>query len=350
MKIVSFLIFFTGLIFSVSAQVKSTTSNGNWFDPNIWSPVGVPLMEDTVIINHDVTVSGNYVDFGANWLIVQPSASIVGDTIFSLHGNLKMHGLMDMQIIAVGDGDSTQVYGTIQGRKYIPGNTYNYNNGTILSDSLILGSHFENYSNIMVMELVIGGPVNINHSGAYISASGSTIFGGPVSNESNGIMELNSLLTSENFINNGIVNCYDWTHAQGNVDGITGKFCVENCFMNVSNIGGTVDICDNSPGGFCDVNMGTIAATVTFCTSGPCSAADLLEHENSKLTVFPSPAKSVINVTTSNRGQIILCNSIGQECGRYETNGFCFITLNEMKNGIYYVKFEGEIRKFMILN
>jgi hypothetical protein len=48
------------------AAIKETISNGSWFNPSIWSPAGVPLLEDTVIVNHTITVTGNYVDFGAS--------------------------------------------------------------------------------------------------------------------------------------------------------------------------------------------------------------------------------------------------------------------------------------------
>lgn len=330
------------------AQNKTTISDGSWFDPAIWSPSGVPLMEDTVFINHDITVSGNYVDFGANWLIVNPTASIVGDTIFSLHGNLKMNGLMDLTIIAVGDGDSTQVFGTIQGRKYIPGNPNNFNyTGQILSDSLILGDNFQNYSTIEVMTLVIGGPMMINRNGATIKVSGSAIFGGPTENEPNGLMDINSLLTSENFLNNGLVYCYDWTHAQSIVSGTTGKFCLENCFMNVSNISGTIDICDASPGGFCDVNMGTIAPTVTNCVSGPCPVIGLSEQSANVFSMIPNPANISFQIILPYPGMVVIYNSIGKEVNRMHIQNCETISLEGLSDGVYFITYNGATKKLL---
>ncbi|TNF46379.1 MAG: T9SS type A sorting domain-containing protein [Bacteroidetes bacterium] len=347
MKSILFFIVITTSVLSF-AQNKTTISDGSWFDPAIWSPSGVPLMEDTVFINHDVTVTGNYVDFGANWLIVNPAASIVGDTIFSLHGNLKMKGLMDLTIIAVGDGDSTQVYGTIQGRKYIPGNPNNFNyTGQILSDSLILGDNFQNFSNVDVLTLVVGGPMMINRNGAQLKVTGSAIFGGPVENEPNGLMDIYSLLTSENFLNNGLVYCFDWTHAQSNVSGTTGKFCIENCFMNVSNISGTVDICDASPGGFCDVNMGTIAATVTNCVSGPCPVIGLSENGSKDFSMIPNPAVSSFEIILPNPGMVVIHNSIGKEVARMYIQNSQTITLEELQDGMYFVTYEGVTKKLL---
>lgn len=345
------LLFFllTGFTFYISAQVKSTISNGSWFDPNIWSPVGVPLMEDTVIINHDLTVSGNYVDFGANWLIVNQNASITGDTIFALHGNLKLFGTMNLNIIAVGDGDSTQIYGTVQGRKYAPGNPYNFNyTGYILSDTLILGDSFENYGIIDVMDLIIGGSSIINHSSANLSASVSAVMGGPTNNEVNAIMDFYSLISADNFTNNGMVYCNDWTHAQGTVNGATGKFCVENCFTNVSTINGTVDICDNTPGGFCDMNMGTIAPTVTTCASGPCSALSLTDKSENKVEIFPNPAHSEVSIEVSSPGNIILYNTFGQELSRHSIQKSIKLPVDNFESGMYYLQNEGKMYKILI--
>ena len=78
-------------IFS-NAAIKETVANGSLFNPSIWSPAGVPLMEDTVIINHAITVTGNYVDFGASWLIVNQNGNITGDTTIASEKRLFLVG------------------------------------------------------------------------------------------------------------------------------------------------------------------------------------------------------------------------------------------------------------------
>lgn len=321
------------------ATIKETISNGSWFNPSIWSPAGVPLMEDTVVINHAITVTGNYVDFGASWLIVNQTGNITGDTTFALHGNLKLYGQVDMSIFAVGDGDSTLIYGTVLGRKYIPGNPHNFNmSGTISSDSLILGDLFENYALINVQTLIVGGPLMINRTGGAINTSIMAVFGGVITNETGAIMNHTSLLTSENIINNGDISCIDWTHSQGTASGNTGKFCISNCFINLSDIQGTLDVCDSSPGGFCDMNLGTIAGTVSSCVLSPCSTAIGLQEElTNDAFIYPNPVKEILYAQATIVEPIKLYGAQGNLLWSMEGQTAYTIPMSSYASGIYYV-------------
>jgi hypothetical protein len=322
-----------------NAAIKETISSGSWFNPSIWSPAGVPLLEDTVVINHAISVTGNYVDFGASWLIVNQTGNITGDTTFALHGNLKLYGQVDMSIFAVGDGDSTLVYGTVLGRKYIPGNPHNFNmSGTISSDSLVLGDRFENYGLINVQTMIVGGPQMINRTGGAILTSAMAIFGGVVTNEAGAIMNHTSLLTSENIINNGDISCMDWTHSQGTASGNTGKYCISNCFINVSTIQGALDVCDSSPGGFCDMNMGTIAGTITSCVQSPCSTTIGLQDElESESFLYPNPVKEILCVQATNVEPVKLYSALGNLLWSMEGKSEYAIPMSCHASGIYYV-------------
>lgn len=258
--------------------------------------MGVPLMEDTLIIQHTLLVNGNYVDFGADLMIVEAGASIVGDTIFSLHSNLRMYGLRSMKIVAVGDGDSVNVYGTMYGGKFVPGNINNHNYGSILSDSLVAGANFDNFNEINSLTVVTGGSYFRNHTGSKVHAYLQLILGSTTTvNEAGAIFDCGSLVTCENCTNNGDISCTDWTHGSGNTNGM-GRFCISNCFMNVSSISGTLDVCDASPGGFCDFNFGTIAGTVTSCTAGPCSTQLAIDELSKEPLIYPNPVTDVLHL------------------------------------------------------
>ena len=336
------------IMHSTFASVKSTNSNGSWFDPAIWSPFGVPLMEDSVIINHDITVTGNYVDFGANWLIINSNASIIGDTIFSLHGNMKLYGSMDLRIIAIGDGDSTIVFGEVYGRKYVPGNPINHNYGAIFSDSLILGDAFDNYGTIEVAMFVAGGPSYINHSGSSLSVSLDGTLGSVSTNELGALMEYGSLVTSENMTNNGDVICDNWTHGQGIVGGTTGRFCINNCFSNVSSIVGTVDICD-ATSTFCDFNLGTIAGTVTYCAMGACSNLAVTENSEKSLSIYPNPVNDELGVNSLINGTFQITNLNGEVVlyGIGEPNQT--INVENLTPGMYFISSGVSTIKFVKL-
>ena len=44
----------------VSAQIKTSTSNGNWSNPSIWSPYGIPSVSDKILIYHTVTLNQDF--------------------------------------------------------------------------------------------------------------------------------------------------------------------------------------------------------------------------------------------------------------------------------------------------
>jgi hypothetical protein len=335
-------------MFSAFATMKTTNSNGSWFDPGIWSPFGVPLMEDSVIINHDVTVTGNYVDFGANWLIVNTNASIIGDTIFSLHGNLKLYGSMDCNIIAIGDGDSTLVFGEVYGRKYVPGNPINHNYGAIYADSLVLGDTFDNYGTIEVAMFVSGGPSYTNYTGSALNVNLDATFGSITTNELGAVMDLGSLVTSENMTNNGDVICFNWTHGQGIVSGTTGRFCINNCFSNVSSIVGTVDICD-ATSTFCDFNLGTIAATVTFCDMGACSNLALAESSEVRFSVYPNPVNDELGVTILIDDSFQITNLKGEVVLKGKSESNQIINVASLSPGMYFLSSGTKTLRFVKL-
>jgi len=341
----AFTLCFILSLMSASATVKTTVADGSWFNSANWNPAGVPLAEDTVLINHDITVFGNYVDFGANWLIVNTGASIVSDTIFALHGNLRLLGTMDIHTIAVGDGDSTNIYGTVSGVKFAPGNTTNINYGTILSDTLVTGDVFDNYGLIDINDLIIGGGLFLNHSSAAIVSSVSCVNGSPVVNQLNATMVIGDLTTGENITNNGDISCVNWTHGTGIADGTTGKYCISMCFINSSDITGTVDICDATPGGFCDFDFGTIAGTVTFCTAGGCNNNVSIDEISNSLSIYPNPVSDILFLNDAPIGS---CWQLLDINGKLCKTGIVVsnheeVSLTNLEPGIYFLKNQSSI-------
>ena len=282
---------FTFLLFSSFATIKITATDGDWFVAGNWIPSGVPVFEDTVIVDHNMTISGSNVDFGANWLIVNAGASIVSDAIFGFHGNLKSYGTIDAQTFAIGDGDSTLMYGLFLGEKIALGNPSNINYGSIETDSLIAGEPFENFGSTTNIMFVSATDL-WNHAGGTITSETGTISTLAL-NDVGGIMDLGELVTNESVTNNGFTSCTNWTHGSGTANG-SGKYCIMMCFINNATISGTLDICDQSPGGFCDINMGTIAGTVTYCTVGVCNAG--LEVLETVVSIYPNPATDQITL------------------------------------------------------
>lgn len=278
------------------ATLKTTVADGNWFNPAGWSPAGVPLIEDTVIVNHHMDALGDKVEFGASWLIVTTNGSIFCDSIFALHGSLYLDGTMNVKRYADGDGDSTLIYGELNATSISPSNPVAFNYGSISSDTLVIGEAFHNYGLIETDFMTAGGGSSVpfvNYSLASIVVSDTAIFSTETINELNAEMTLGYLMTDILITNNGSIACTNWTHLDGIANG-TGTYCVEECFQNFADIQGSPDICDASPGGFCDWNFGTIAGTVTTCAGSPCTSSVSIDESTEEVSLYPNPAVSCI--------------------------------------------------------
>lgn len=332
-------------ITSSFAAVKTTVTNGNWFNPNDWSPVGVPLIEDTVIVNHQMTAMGDVVEFGANWLIVTSNGSILCDSIFALHGSLRLYGNMNVNRYADGDGDSTLIYGELIGLDISPSNPVAFNYGTVSADTLVIGETFHNHGSIVTYFITAGGGSApfINYSSASVIAYNSVIFATEVINELNAVMVLGDLMTDVLITNNGEITCASWSHFGGIANG-SGSYCVQLCFQNYADIEGALDICDDSPDQFCDWDFGNIASTVTSCTASPCSNNLGLDESSNEILLYPNPAISFItlkNVVYGSQWTILDFSGKKIKTG-FITSDIELIDISEFPTGVYMIQIQNQ--------
>lgn len=238
------LILFFLAPFSLFGVTKTSIANGMWSNPSIWSPTGVPTPGDDIVVNTAVTYNQN-ISFGMSLFHVTAGGSLVdmGTDTISFGGDFfKIEGYVSASMIDVGPVDSVVNYGTID-----------------------------------VADLIHGDELFVNHASGSICVS-------------------QLLTTNWTFVNNGSVSAGTWVNGR-TVSGTGGKFCVSGNFVNTSQISGTIDICDASPGGFGDINQGTIAGTVTYCQVGPCSQCMLsgvVDHyDPSTVTIAPHPVQTI---------------------------------------------------------
>ena len=289
MKLILLLLTFITTCYA-QAALKISINDGDWNTPETWSPVGVPFDEDTVIVNHHITVDEN-VDVGINTLIVNAGKNLEGSALFGLHGNLFNYGVIDLYFLAIGDGSITRNEGEMRGQRLATGNPIFENMAIIYTDTLSTSN------------------TNFSHKG--IIDNMAVITSGGFTNDSE--IKAIGLTTSDNFTNNGTI-LVDTLHASGhfvnnadvrtgmlvvveNVSGINGKFCVAGCFVNSGNITGDLDICDESVS-ICDINIGEIAASVTFCEASPCATVSVTKNEKESLfSIFPNPVSNDLTIT-----------------------------------------------------
>lgn len=346
------LTFLTGDLHA-QPTLKTTVADGDWLNPNIWSPVGVPLSEGTVIINHDVTIpAGELAGFQAEWLIINSGAGITGDASLGFSGNLKLYGLTDLNMFAVSDGDSLLVYGTILGNSFTPGNihNFNYSSGSIHSDTLVFAEvAFKNYGSVNVKHLAHAGLEDfVNHTGGSVVVADSAVFYGPLVNEQGATMEIGGFITTGNILNNGDISCENWTQGEGAVNGATGRFCVDLCLQLFGTISGTVDICDATPSPFgsCDIALlAVVAPTVTNCQQGVCATVGISEYTTQHMLVSPNPTMDMIQVSLGTPDKIRITDASGRQIYTASGSSTYNIDLSAFASGTYFIYSSNTVKK-----
>ena len=278
--------------------IKTTIADGSWDDPAIWSPTGAPLLEDTIIIDNEVTCFNLWVEFGANLFWVKSGSSVTGDSIFALHGSFLIDGTVDVETFAAGDGTNDVNNGNIIAERFIHGNVHFTNIGTLSGDSLVIGdANFVNTGAVEANFLVCPPSPSFTYNHGIIAVMDAMHIVGKFTNHSTAFVSvgsLNTTLDGDTLFNDGEITAISWNHNLGTAAGTGGKYCVELCFNNLDAIIGTIDVCDDTPGGTwpCDINMGTIASTVTLCTASPCASVGVEDEYFTiplELSVFPNP-------------------------------------------------------------
>ena len=103
-------------------------------------------------------------------------------------------------------------------------------------------------------------------------------------------------------------------------------------------IQGALDVCDSSPGGFCDMNMGTIAGTVTSCVQSPCSITIGLQEElESETSLYPNPAREILYVHATKVEPVKLYGAQGNLLWSMEGKSEYAIPMASHASGIFYV-------------
>lgn len=328
------------------AAEKTSVVNGNWSDPATWSPVGVPMMEDTVIINTNVTATG-IVDVGIDYLIINEGFTLSSDFAFGLHGNLINNGTVGVAEFAIGDGQFSENEGTINATILGTGNSEYFKNNGIINATTMATSEplLENYGTINVQDLTTSELVE-NHFAIFCDNLFTNT--AKFNNHTGAALVATTLITEGDLTNDGDITCTTWTVNEVTVDGTDGKFCVAGCFINSGSIEGSIDICDASPDGICDLNMGTIAGTVTNCVGSPCIDNLSVEDELAlSLNVYPNPTNGTLYIDLSlseNETTIQICSLNGQVI--YSTNqhtkSVYAIELSDLSSGVYICKVQNQ--------
>lgn len=108
-KLTIILIFFS--LFGYSA-VKTSISNGNWSNASTWSPSGVPISNDKIYINHDITLDISF----------QAADTVFVKGVLNLFNNSVLNFNSVGTLIIVGNSSFSGRIGTVGNNANIVGN------------------------------------------------------------------------------------------------------------------------------------------------------------------------------------------------------------------------------------
>lgn len=268
-------------------NVRTSIMSGLGTNPFVWDCTCVPFPNDSIIINHNITLN---VDFGFSdgAVVINSGGQLVGDSpmrafAFTGSANFVNHGNFDVARTAFFGGSAI-------------------NTGTFAADSF--------YTDITTTQGWLStGDMNISTSywnrGKFVlGSSAEMIVGDNFYNGDSIAAGVNAVL-----INDGAIRVnLDFANAD-TIRG-TGQICIYGNSANIGMITGTLDMCDNTGGGQVDLNLGTITAGVTTCVN-TCNIG-INEESSIHVEVFPNPTTDMIQIKAGVDVNVMMLDMLGK--------------------------------------
>jgi hypothetical protein len=288
MKKLLLLIAFSLTPFSFAQNTRTSIANGLGTNPFVWDCTCVPFPNDSIIINHNITLN---VDFGFTdgAVVINPSGQLIGDSpnrnfAFSGSANFINNGNFDVARVGFFGGSAI-------------------NGGTFTADSF--------YTAITTPQgWVSNGDMNITYAywntGKFVLGPlAELIVGDNFYNGDSLISGVNAILVN----NGGIRVNGDFANSDTMRGG--GQVCIYGNSANLGVITGTLDMCDNTGGGQVDYNLGTITAGVTTCLN-PCNIG-INEEPSITVDVFPNPATDFVQIKSGTEINVMIFDMLGKQ-------------------------------------
>lgn len=266
------LVLSIALAFNAYATTYTSTQNGDWTNPLTWTPFGIPIPGDDVIINHAVVLNTSFV-YTSGSITINATASLIQDApsrdimlsgasaVFTNNGTTTIRNML----LSAGTFTNSGVLTFNSAANFItmdnPGgiNCIDslYNDGTINNNGVINVVTFynndlmNNYGIIQGLSTVVD---SLWNEGDFFNFSGATILADSATNNGN-------------FTNNGTIQFFQFTNFVNGVfinDGSLSFTDMTNMgdFTNNSTITGANNMWNNEV--FDNTSTGQITLTTSF--------------------------------------------------------------------------------------
>lgn len=342
------------------AQTNRTTiSNGDFFNPLIWSPPGFPTNGDQLTINHAVVLNLD-IYYNAGQITINSGASLVQDgterSVWIDGGGLTNNGTFSTHFVWVSNGgfltntwnftgiDSLMVQSDFTNSGTAGVNDFwimvggNVNNSGTLNntDSMLVQGVFTNSGTAAVYDLAFDEMASLNNTGDLTVTNNmhnqGYLYNAYTIEVANDFSNCNTQNFNAVFENDGIV-CFGNDFINCDTDTITGTgdYFVSNLSTNLGVFSGSQTF--HTPTGAMTLNLGTVQPSVTI-TTGACSAG--LDEHSEAWSVFPNPAVDWLTLSQGEADYAIYSVDGAEEMSGRAMNGQ--VDVRALKPGMYILR------------
>jgi len=288
------------MLIGANATTYTSTQNGSWMNFTTWSPIGIPIPGDIIIINHDVVLDTSFA-YTTGSITVNASGSLINDAfgrdiwVNGINASFVNNGTTNIRFLALSDGSFTNsgdfnvkamtnfIVANNTGTGNFIGVDSLYNDGTINNDgtfnimTFFNNNAFNNYGTIQGLTTVVDSMFNagtfLNDVGALIKADSCTNTG---TFTNNGTLEYLQYTNAGIFTNNNALSFDDITNFgtftnNGTMVGANSMWNVEN-FDNTST--GQITLTTSF------LNADSTASNATFNNDGSFDIGDSFYNYN----------------------------------------------------------------------
>lgn len=344
--------------------VRTSIASGDFFNPTIWSPLGIPTNGDSLRINHNVVLSSD-IYYSAGQIRINNGGSLTEDAtprnVWADGGSLLNYGMYNTHVLYVSGSGFVTNHGTITGVDSLLISTNFGNHGTasigdflILptgnfvntgsmnnADSMLVQGFFENWGTVTVYDLAFDFMSKLNNNGSITVTHNMHNQSDDFYNNSviDVALDFSNCNTQTGFAamhNNGVI-CFGNDFINCDQDTITGggQYFVGGLSTNLGSFAGNMTF--NTPSGGLTLNTGTIGPNVTF-GSASCTAS--LNDHKVNLGIYPNPTTGVI-LTSAHNSEVVVMDLSGKYLKVVQTGDDGIVDISEFTTGVYLIKSEG---------
>lgn len=276
------------------ATTYTSSQNGDWLNFTTWSPIGIPIPGDVVIINHTVTLDTSLA-YTTGSITINTSGSLVQDSpvrdiwVNGVNASFTNNGYVDIRYLLLSAGSFTNsgsfnvkslanyttadnlASGVFNGLDSMYNDGTLNNSGTINVVSFFNNDVMNNYGNIWGITTIVDSMYN---AGTFLNDVGAKLYADSCTNvnafTNNGVINYGQFTNTGTFTNNNYLSFGDMTNTGifTNQDSIIGGGSVTNTGTLNNQVGAFIDLAISF------LNADTVNNNASFTANGRMEVGD----------------------------------------------------------------------------